>query len=367
MDENPSPVRGLCQGYGKVEMAEKLNIPNDLTIENSKEAYNSLSKLFATGETFEVGRDIQLNSITKALIRQLSEDYPEQLIVPEELKNDIFYPKDEGESEKEEDEKPAEPRLDRLGGRILKLWDVIFYFFVIMVDMIFYSLESIFNRKFILKNDTTKNAYYIGYLAVPIVFLLAFLIGFTIALQAAIQLAKMGGQSMIAMMSTMVMTKELGPLITAIIIAGRTGSSIAAEIGTMVVMEEVDALKTMGVKPLKFLLVPKFWAFTTVMPVLTLVADIAGIFGGFLIASAYNIPPTSFLVDVIESIEMKDIFWGTMKSISFAWVILAVGSFKGLNVRGGADAVGRATTESVVVSIFMVVAIDAIFSLFLYT
>ncbi len=348
-------------------MTEKLNIPADLTIENSKEAYSALSKLFAKGGTFEVGRDIQLNSITKALIRQLSEDHPDQLIVPEELKNDIFYPKDEGKTEKEDDEKPAEPRIERLGGRLLKLWDVVFYFFVIMVDMIFYSLESIFNRKFILKNDTTKNAYYIGYLAVPIVFLLAFLIGFTIALQAAIQLAKMGGQSMIAMMSTMVMTKELGPLITAIIIAGRTGSSIAAEIGTMVVMEEVDALKTMGVKPLKFLLVPKFWAFTTVMPVLTLVADIAGIFGGFLIASAYNIPPGSFLVDVIESIEMKDIFWGTMKSISFAWVILAVGSFKGLNVRGGADAVGRATTESVVVSIFMVVAIDAIFSLFLYT
>lgn len=348
-------------------MTEKLNIPADLTIESSKEAYSALSKLFAKGGTFEVGRDIQLNSITKALIRQLSEDHPDQLIVPEELKNDIFYPKDEGKTEKEEDEKTAEPRIERLGGRLLKLWDVVFYFFVIMVDMIFYSLESIFNRKFILKNDTTKNAYYIGYLAVPIVFLLAFLIGFTIALQAAIQLAKMGGQSMIAMMSTMVMTKELGPLITAIIIAGRTGSSIAAEIGTMVVMEEVDALKTMGVKPLKFLLVPKFWAFTTVMPVLTLVADIAGIFGGFLIASAYNIPPGSFLVDVIESIEMKDIFWGTMKSISFAWVILAVGSFKGLNVRGGADAVGRATTESVVVSIFMVVAIDAIFSLFLYT
>ena len=347
-------------------MAEKLNIPDNLTIENSKSAYAGISKQFANGSTFELTRDIQLNSITKALIRQLSEDHPGQLIVPEELKNDIFYSKEEETAEKES-AKPVEPRLDRLGGRLLKLWDVVFYFFVIMVDMIFYSMESIFNRKFILKNDTTKNAYYIGYLAVPIVFLLAFLIGFTIALQAAIQLAKMGGQSMIAMMSTMIMTKELGPLITAIIIAGRTGSSIAAEIGTMVVMEEVDALKTMGVKPLKFLLVPKFWAFTTVMPVLTLVADIAGIFGGFLIASAYNIPPGSFMVDVIESIKMSDIFWGTIKSISFAWVILAVGSFKGLNVRGGADAVGRATTESVVVSIFMVVAIDAIFSLFLYT
>ncbi len=347
-------------------MAEKLNIPADLTIENSKKVYSELSKSFANGAVLEVDRDIQLNSITKALIRQLSDDHPGQLAVPEELKNDIFYSKDEGKGG-DGSEKAKVPFLEGLGGSLLKLRDLVFYFCVIMVDMIFYSLESIFNRKFILKNDTTKNAYYIGYLAVPIVFLLAFLIGFTIALQAAIQLAKMGGQSMIAMMSTMVMTKELGPLITAIIIAGRTGSSIAAEIGTMVVMEEVDALKTMGVKPLKFLLVPKFWAFTTVMPVLTLIADIAGIFGGFLIASAYNIPPGSFWVDVIESIEMKDIFWGTMKSISFAWVILAVGSFKGLNVRGGADAVGRATTESVVVSIFMVVAIDAIFSLFLYT
>ncbi len=348
-------------------MAERLNIPNDLTIENSAKAYAELASRFSDGGTFEIGSGISLNSITKALIRQLSENYPEQLIVPESLKKEIFYSKEEAEIEKESEEKPAEPRLERLGGRILKLWDVIFYFFVIMVDMIFYSVESLYNRKFILKYDTTKNAYYIGYLAIPIVFLLAFLIGFTIALQAAIQLAKMGGQSMLAMMSTMIMTKELGPLITAIIIAGRTGSSIAAEIGTMVVMEEVDALKTMGVKPLKFLLVPKFWAFTTVMPVLTLIADIAGIVGGFIIASVYSIPPKSFWVDVIESIKMSDIFWGTIKSISFAWVILAVGSFKGLNVRGGADAVGRATTESVVVSIFMVVAIDAIFSLFLYT
>jgi len=168
-------------------------------------------------------------------------------------------------------------------------------------------------------------------------------------------------------MSTMVMTKELGPLITAIIIAGRMGSSIAVEIGTMVVMEEVDALKTMGIKPLKFLLVPKFWAFTLVMPILTLVADIAGIFGGFLVASVYSIPAGAFVNQMIESLEFADIFWGTIKSISFAWVILAVGSFKGLNVRGGADAVGRATTESVVVSIFLVVAIDAIFSLILYT
>ena len=349
---------------------EKLVIPDSVTIETGEEVFGSLASVMKMGGEFELETEnLKLNSITKAIIRRLFEEFPEKLVVPEKLKNEIFYPKVElvpdAVEKTEQNEKPA--LSERLGGSLLKLGDIVLYFCVIMVDMVFYSIQSIFNRKFILKDDTTKNAYYIGYLAIPIVFLLAFLIGFTIALQAAIQLAKMGGQSMIALMSTMIMTKELGPLITAIIIAGRTGSSIAAEIGTMVVMEEVDALKTMGVKPLKFLLVPKFWAFTFVMPILTLIADIAGIFGGFVIASAYSIPVSAFLTDLVDALQMKDIWWGTVKSISFAWVILAVGSFKGLNVRGGADAVGRATTESVVVSIFMVVAIDAVFSLFLYT
>ncbi|HNZ54834.1 MAG TPA: ABC transporter permease [bacterium] len=345
---------------------EKIKIPGDLTIENSEKAYleisASISKLDSV--TIDVA-DITLNSMTKALIRKLSEEFGEKLVIDEDVRKEIFYQKEESEEEKNPRKK--EPFLERFGETLIKTWEIIYYFCVIMVDMLFYSFESLYNRKFVLKDDATKNAYYIGYKAIPIVSLLAFLIGLTIALQAAIQLAKMGGQGYIAMMSTMVMTKELGPLITAIIIAGRTGSSIAAEIGTMVVMEEVDALKTMGIKPLKFLLVPKFWAFTLVMPILTLIADIAGIFGGFLVASVYSIPAGAFVNQMIESLEFADIFWGTIKSISFAWVILAVGSFKGLNVRGGADAVGRATTESVVVSIFLVVAIDAIFSLILYT
>ena len=163
------------------------------------------------------------------------------------------------------------------------------------------------------------------------------------------------------------MIKELGPLITAIIIAGRTGSSIAAEIGTMVVMEEVDALSTMGIKPFKFLLVPKFWAFSLAMPVLTILSDLSGIIGGMFVAMFYGIPAKSFMAEILLILTPADLFWGTMKSLTFAWVILAVASFKGLHVRGGADSVGRATTESVVISIFMVVVIDAIYSLILYT
>lgn len=345
---------------------EKIKIPGDITIENSEKTYNEISASISKLDSADIDvTGITLNSMTKAVIRRLSEEFGEKLLMSEDVRKEVFYQKEEVRSEEKITKR--EPYLERLGESLIKTWDVVYYFCVIMVDMIFYSFESLYNRKFILKDDATKNAYYIGYKAIPIVSLLAFLIGLTIALQAAIQLAKMGGQGYIAMMSTMVMTKELGPLITAIIIAGRTGSSIAAEIGTMVVMEEVDALKTMGIKPLKFLLVPKFWAFTLVMPILTLVADIAGIFGGFLVASVYSIPAGAFVNQMIESLEFGDIFWGTVKSISFAWVILAVGSFKGLNVRGGADAVGRATTESVVVSIFLVVAIDAIFSLILYT
>ena len=138
-------------------MVEKLNIPDNLTIENSKEIYAGLSKKFIAGATFEVERNVSLNSITKALIRQLSEDHPGQLSVPEELKNDIFYPRDEGEV-KSGSEKAKVPFLENLGEKLLKLRETILFFFVIMVDMIFYSAEALFNRKFILKYDTTKNA-----------------------------------------------------------------------------------------------------------------------------------------------------------------------------------------------------------------
>ena len=344
----------------------KIRVPADITIENSEKTLKELNAQIKGMESAELDlTGVTLNSITKALVRKLREIHCDKVVLSKDLEKEIFYHDEENETYDKSRKK--EPFLESLGEKLIKLWDVIYFFCVIMVDMIFYSFEALYNRKFILKDDTTKNAYYIGYKAITIVFLLAFLIGLTIALQAAIQLAKMGGQGYISMMITVIMTTELGPLITAIIIAGRTGSSIAAEIGTMVVMEEVDALKTMGIKPLKFLLVPKFWAFTLVMPILTLIADIAGISGGLLIATAYSIPFGAFISQMIDSLQFSDIFWGTVKSISFAWMILAVGSFKGLNVRGGADAVGRATTEAVVVSIFLVVAMDAIFSLLLYT
>jgi len=305
-----------------------------------------------------------INTTLKALLRELKQKYSSKLIFSDELKSVINY-----NTEVKNFENRASGKsnvLENIGTLVMGSWSNIIMFCAIVVDMIHYSITGIFDRKFIMKNDFTKNSYNIGYKAIPIVFLLAFLIGLTITLQAAIQMAKFGGQGYLAKLISLAMLKELGPLITAIIISGRTGSSIAAEIGTMVVMEEVDAIKTMGIRPLKFLLVPKFWAFTIAMPILTLLADIAGIIGGMVIALVYDVPSGSFLSEVITSLNMSDIVWGTIKSLSFAWTILAVASFKGLKVRGSADAVGTATTSSVVISIFMVVVIDSIFSLILY-
>ncbi len=333
----------------------------DITYENYESVISDLKKQFADMESVVIVPAGRMSTLKKAAIRELALEF-DHVSVDSDLSGEIFYP----EKKEEKKEKAAEGVLEKLGGNLLAFRDRMAFFFIIMVDMIHYSIQFIWNRKFIVKNDILKNSFHIGYRAVPIVMLLSFLIGLVITVQAAAQMVKFGGQGYLAMLIGYAMFKELGPLVTAIIISGRTGSSIAAEIGTMVVMEEVDALTTMGIKPLKFLLVPKFWAFTLSMPILTLFADIAGVTGGLIIGTIYNVPPASFMSEIVDIISMKDFLWGTVKSLSFAWTILAVASYKGLNVRGGSDAVGRATTDSVVVSIFLVVVIDAVYSIFLY-
>lgn len=348
---------------------KRIRLPQNISYDNAEKEIVLLAKeISASNASEKIELDlegVQLTTVNKAVIREIHKMFPDKIIIPETILKELLI-KTEAESADEE-KRPKKGMLIEIADWLNVLRGQIFFFCVIMVDMLYFSVESLWNRRFIVKNDTTKNAFYIGYKAVPIVFLLSFLIGLTISIQAALQMAKLGGQGYLAMLIGTAMMKELGPLITAIVISGRTGSSIAAEIGTMVVMEEVDALKTMGIRPLKFLLVPKFWAFTLAMPILTLIADLAGITGGVIVSSLYNVPASSFFTQLISVIKMSDVWWGTVKSLTFAWVILAIACYKGLNVRGGADAVGRATTESVVVSIFMVVVIDAIYSLILYT
>ena len=199
--------------------------------------------------------------------------------------------------------------------------------------------------------------------ALPIVGLLSFLLGTVVAYQAADQLRRYGANIFIADLVGLSMLREFAPLITAIIMAGRSGSAYAAQIGTMVVSEEIDALRTLGIAPLELLVLPKLVALAIAMPLLTVFADVVGTFGGMLMArQQLDVGLGDFLDRLVKAVNVTDALIGIGKAPVFAAVIATVGCFQGLRTRGGADSVGRQTTRAVVQSIFGVIVVDALFS-----
>jgi phospholipid/cholesterol/gamma-HCH transport system permease protein len=163
------------------------------------------------------------------------------------------------------------------------------------------------------------------------------------------------------------LTRELGPILTAIIVAGRSGSAFAAEIGSMKSAEEIDALITMGINPVRFLVLPKIMAMMVVLPALTVIADCTGIFGGFLLSTTVlEIHPFNYLQQTVNAILVKDIATGLVKAWAFGVVITIVGAYQGFKVEGGAEEVGRRTTASVVASIMLIILFDLFFTTLFY-
>ena len=202
-----------------------------------------------------------------------------------------------------------------------------------------------------------------GFNALPIVGLLSFLLGVVVAYQGAAQLRQYGANIFVADLVGVSMLREFAPLITAIIVAGRSGSAYAAQIGTMAVTEEIDALRTLGIAPLELLVLPKLIALTLALPLLTVFADAMGVFGGMLMArSQLDVGLTEFLDRFVKAVSLTTYFVGLAKAPVFAAIIAMVGCFQGLRTRGGADSVGRQTTRAVVQSIFLVIVADALFS-----
>lgn len=217
------------------------------------------------------------------------------------------------------------------------------------------------------KGELTRQAYLLGARAVGIVALLAALIGLTLALLSVHQLSQFGANIYVADLVSVAMTREMGPMMTAIIVAGRSGSAIAAELATMEVTEEVDALRAMGFSPIRFLVVPKLYTVTFTQPLLSAVAICCGILGGLSVATlALGVPPEAYLNRAVEVLRTKDVVTGLLKSLVFGWIILVVAAYSGLNTRGGASEVGASTTRSVVLAIFTVIIADCIFSLIFY-
>lgn len=208
----------------------------------------------------------------------------------------------------------------------------------------------------------------IGVDSVPIVAVISFCVGLIIAMQAAYQLERFGATIYVADLVGVSMCRELGPLITAIIITGRSGSAIAAEIGSMKVSEELDALRTMALNPVGFLVAPRTLAMMVVLPCLTVIADFVGILGGFVLAlTNLKIAFIAYFNQTAGALLASDFITGLIKSFFFALIIAQVGAYQGLNVHGGAEGVGRSTTAAVVTSIFLVIFADLLFTMLFFS
>jgi phospholipid/cholesterol/gamma-HCH transport system permease protein len=209
----------------------------------------------------------------------------------------------------------------------------------------------------------THEAMAAGVAAIPIISLISFFVGVIIALQGAYELQRLGAMQLVAGLVAIAITRELGPLITAIVVIGRSGSAFAAEIGTMRVTEELDALKTMALDPVAFLVVPKFIAMAVMLPCLAILADLMGVLGGGLfgvIGGGYTFE--GYMLATRDALLLRDITSGVVKSLVFGMVITAVGCHEGFATGAGAEEVGRSTTSAVVISILLVIVIDLIFT-----
>ena len=206
-----------------------------------------------------------------------------------------------------------------------------------------------------------------GYDSFPIVSLVALFIGFIFALQTAYFMQKIGSEIYIASMVALSIVRELGPVITALIVAGRVGAANTAEIGSMQVTEQIDALETLATNPIKYLVVPRFVALSVMLPVLTLFANLIGIFGSYIICVIkLGVTSSMYMHVTFTSLLYKDLFTGLFKAWIFGMVIALVSCHEGFNVEGGATGVGKATTRSVVFSFIMIIAADCLFTALFY-
>lgn len=205
----------------------------------------------------------------------------------------------------------------------------------------------------------TRQMIDIGYYSLPVVGLTAIFTGMVLALQSYSGFARFSAESAVATVVVLSVTRELGPVLAGLMVAGRIGASMAAEIGTMRVTEQIDALTTLSTNPFKYLVAPRLIAGLTMMPLLVLVADIIGVFGGFLIGvNKLGFNPANYLRQTFEFLEFKDVFSGLVKAAMFGFVIALMGCYHGYNSRGGAQGVGTATINAVVSALILILVFN---------
>jgi len=200
-----------------------------------------------------------------------------------------------------------------------------------------------------------------------IVSLVSLFIGFIFALQTAYFMQRLGSEIYIANLVALSIVREMGPVITALVVAGRVGAAIAAELGSMQVTEQIDALETLATNPIKYLVVPRFLALTLMLPILTIYADAIGILGSYLICvNKLGISSSMYIHQTFYALFPKDLLAGLFKTVFFGMIIACVRCYEGFNVEGGAEGVGKATTRAVVTTFILIIAADCFFTALFY-
>ncbi len=251
--------------------------------------------------------------------------------------------------------------IGSLGGGFLREVGSIFWFIINTVDETWERLRE--GRAPFRALSFFRHAERAGVDSVPLVGLVSFFLGLTMALLTGYQLQRFGTERLVPGLVAIGFTRELGPLITGIMLAARIGASFTAELGTMTVSEEVEAIEAMGIGPLRFLVAPRMLALFFLMPCLSTISNMSAIFATSLISKAYFSIAFPYFLDLVrDSLLIRDLITGVLKSFLFGVLIAAIACYRGLNVRGGAAGVGTATTSSVVTAITVVIGVDTLYN-----
>ena len=252
--------------------------------------------------------------------------------------------------------------LEVLGSRTIFLVEEMGRIVNLLIQSIRWALRSPVDIRNIFKQMEETGAN-----SMPVVLITALSTGMVLALQSHVGFRRFNAESLVGTVVALSMTRELGPVLTGLIVAGRAGAAMAAELGTMKVTEQIDALTTMAVNPVKYLIVPRILAGLVMLPVLTVLADITGIVGGYVVAvNILDANPVVYLRKTTEYLELDDIYGGLLKAGVFGVIIATISCYKGINAKGGAEGVGKATTGAVVLSSLLIIISNYYLAAFLF-
>lgn len=254
-----------------------------------------------------------------------------------------------------------------LGRNSLAFLDTLKGIGLLFIQTIYWTFVGPFVKKPASRRFIFHQMVFSGIQSIAIVFFVDFFIGLVLAMQSAYQLKELGATIYVAALVAVSMTREIGPVLTSLVIAGRVGAAITAELSTMKVTEQVEALETIALNPVRFLVVPRFLALLVMLPCLILLGDVIGVLGGFMVGiTDLHLTPGLYMDTTWRFLELRDVMTGLFKGAVFSVLISMVCCYHGLSAEGGAEGVGKATTVSVVTSFILIIIADAILTAFFY-